>query len=259
MPYIDPRMEVFLYENGAILDVVGTSELTRAMRRKRILNLLAQNKTQAEISKIEGIAYETVWSDIQILKKEMVDAYNKSITQSSVEQLILANENTSDVIGKAYQLYENTLDERTKILCLKTILEGADLKKRIVMEGITHIKVKEVTESLEKAKKLAEKSTESTGGMIGDDKLKSLMPAIQVKENPKNLGILVDAGSTEPVPIQEESATDSPEIANTETESKTEKLFNDINLNRHVKTNLFLRMEEDDQKEEDKMIETPNK
>jgi len=216
-----------------------TGELARKLRRENILKLLAQGKHYDEIATILQISYQTVSEDVVIIRNEMKDKHDAIIRQGTLESLTLVDENAKDVIKKAYQIYESSLDERTKVMTLKIILDAADLKKRNVMEGFNYIKIKEANDLMEKSNELAKKT--AAGEITDKTTQKSLMPQIVVNEKPV-LGakIEVDAASTEPVVVEQPQIEDK-----SKTLSKSEKLQEDLHVNRHVKTNFFQKMEED--------------
>src|SRR5687767_4907514 len=96
-----------------------TGELARKLRRENILKLLAQGKHYDEIATILQISYQTVSEDVVIIRNEMKDKHDAIIRQGTLESLTLVDENAKDVIKKAYQIYESSLDERTKVMTLK--------------------------------------------------------------------------------------------------------------------------------------------
>jgi len=216
-----------------------TGELARKLRRESILALLAQGKHYDEIAKVLEISYQTVYEDVVVIKDEMKEKHEAIIRQGTLESLTLVDENAKDVIKKAYQIYESSLDERTKVMTLKIILDAADLKKRNVMEGFNYIKIKEANDLMEKSNELAKKT--AAGEITDQSTQKSLMPTIVVNEKPV-LGakIQVDAASTEPVVVEQ-----PPIEEKSKNPSKSEQLQEDLQVNRHVRTNFFKKMEDE--------------
>jgi DNA-binding CsgD family transcriptional regulator len=216
-----------------------TGELARKLRRENIVSLLAQGKNYAQVADVLEISYQTVADDVLTIRKEIKDKHDAVIRQGVLENLTLVDENAKDVIKKAYEIYNQTNDERTKVMTLKIILDAADLKKRNTMEGFNYIKIKEANELMEKSNELAKKT--AAGEITDKTAQKSLMPPIIVQEKQiTGAKIEVDAASTEPVVVEQPKMEDKSENL-----TNTQKLQENLQVNRHVKTNFFKKMEED--------------
>lgn len=216
-----------------------TGELARAIRRENIVSLIAQGKHYDEIASILEVSDQTIADDVIVIRNDMKEKHDAIIRQGTLETLTLVDENAKDVIKKAYEIFNSTMDERTKVMTLKIILDAADLKKRNVMEGFNYIKIKESNEMMEKSNELARKTAD--GEITDKTAQKSLMPPIIVNEKPiAGLGIQVDAASTEPTVVEQPVVEDK-----SKNPSKSEKLQDDLQVNRHVRTNFFKKMEED--------------
>ena len=216
-----------------------TGELARALRRKRIISYIAAGKNYEQIAAIENVKMQTVELDVAEIRNEMKEKYNEVIKQGTLETLALVDENAKDVIKKAYEIYDNTMDERTKLMVLKVILEAADLKKRNVIEGYNYVKIKDTNELLENTMELAKKNV--PGEITEESAPKSLMPPIIVNEKPIiGATIHVDSDSVEPKVV--ETPENEPAEENM---TQAAKLAQELQVNRHVRTNLFQKMEED--------------
>jgi hypothetical protein len=203
-----------------------------------MLTYLSKGYTLNQIANKMHLSIETVQKYSHELADEAKKFIDESIKGGTSQILKLTLANVTDVIYKADQMMENTMDERTKLMCMKIILESAKLRNETVMSGFNHVALKESNDMLEKVNRMSQDGpTEAQTTNVPN-----FRPEIVVNEAPERRKVDVE-GVLPKKEDRDEVEEPQEEEKPIEVTTKTSKLKKQLNLSRHVTTNAFNRME----------------
>jgi Holliday junction resolvase RusA-like endonuclease len=127
-------------------------------RRRRVISLLAQSKTETEISKELQVHVSTISRDVSYLRKQsqqFVYDLAKSDLAFYYKQCL---DGIEEVRRKSWEIYNNDnyrqnnslINTKDKLLCLKLIKECNEAKFSILKEGPSIINLRTLEERISK-------------------------------------------------------------------------------------------------------------